>query len=140
MFRDGIRSWLEQEADIQVVGEAASGEEALRRVEEAAPTMVTLDIKLPDMSGIELARQLRQKLPDLKILMLSGYDFDQYVRAAARVGIQGYLLKDEPVEDLVTALRVVAGGGEALPPRIASKVMGSYAKRPAELPEKELTS
>ena len=134
MFREGIRSRLEQEPDIMVVGEASSAVEALALVEQTLPTIVVLDIRLPDMSGIELARLLRQKLPDLKILMLSGYDFDQYVRAAARVGIQGYLLKDAPQEELVQGLRAVAAGGAALQPRIASKVMRGYAESTADLP------
>jgi DNA-binding NarL/FixJ family response regulator len=110
----------------------------MSRLEQAEPTIVTLDIRLPDMSGIELARLLRQKWPDLKILMLSGYDFDQYVRAAARVGIQGYLLKDAPQAELVQALRAVAAGGAALQPSIASRVMQDYAENPPDSPERPL--
>ena len=129
MFREGIRSRLEQEPDIQVVGEAPSAEAAIALVEEKEPTIVLLDIRLPDSSGIKLARLLRGRWPDLKILILTGYDFDQYVRALARVGIDGYLLKDAPQEDLVTAMREIVAGGVVLPPRIASKVMRSYASR-----------
>jgi len=127
MFREGIRKRLEQEPDIQVVGEASSGEEALPKVEETSPHIVILDIRLPKMSGIEVARSLRQRWPDLKILVLSGYDFDQYISAAVRVGIQGYLLKDEPQDVLVQAIRDIASGGAVLPPRIASKVMRHYS-------------
>jgi DNA-binding NarL/FixJ family response regulator len=80
---------------------------------------------------------LRKTSPELKILILSGYDFDQYVRAAVRVGIQGYLLKDAPQEDLVRALRAVAAGGAVLPPRIASKVMQDYAEKPPDPPKRQ---
>ena len=127
MFREGIRNRLEQEADITVVGEAASAEEALTLVQQTTPTIVLVDIRLPDMSGIELARLLRRQWPELKILALTGYDFDQYVRAMARVGVDGYMLKEDPQDALVQALREIAAGGAVLPPKIASKVMQGYS-------------
>ncbi len=130
MFREGVKSRLEREADIQVVGEAASGREAVEKVSLNQPDMVILDIRLPDISGIEVAQMLRKQWPNLKILMLTGYDFDQYVRAVARVGIDGYLLKDAPQDELVDAVRQVAAGGAVLPPNIASKVMRGYASTP----------
>lgn len=127
MFREGIRNRLEHEPDFEVVGEAASASEALPIMTEKQPAIVILDIRMPETSGIELARQLRREWPDVKILVLSGYDFDQYVRALARVGIQGYLLKDAPQELLVESLKEIAGGGVVLPPKIASTVMRTYA-------------
>ena len=123
MFREGIRRRLEQEPDICVVGEAASAKEALAQVQQTSPTIVVLDIRLPDISGIEVARRLRDQWPELKILMLSGYDLDQYISAAVRVGIQGYMLKDAPQDSLVQAIREIVAGGAVLPPRVASKVM-----------------
>ena len=111
---------------MKVVGEAASAEEALAMVPETEPDIVVLDIRLPAKSGIEAAKVVRREWPSIKILMLSGYDFDQYVRAAARAGMEGYLLKDAPQETLVDALREIAGGGVVLPPAIASKVMRTY--------------
>ncbi len=127
MFREGIRRRLEQEPDITVVGEAASAEEALAQVPETNPTIVLLDIRLPKVSGIELARRIRQQWPDLKILVLTGYDFDQYVRAVAKVGVSGYLLKTAPQDTVVQAIREVAAGGAVLPPAIASKVLHHYS-------------
>jgi DNA-binding NarL/FixJ family response regulator len=127
MFREGIRRRLEQEPDITVVGEAASAEDAMAEVSRTNPTIVLLDIRLPGTSGIELARQLRQQWPDLKILVLTGYDFDQYVRAVARVGVSGYLLKTAPQDAVVHAIREVAAGGAVLPPSIASKVLKHYS-------------
>ena len=135
MFREGIRQRLEQEANICIVGEAATAEEALLQVELSEPDIVILDIRLPDISGIEVARRMRRQWPDLKILMLSSYDFDQYVSAAARVGIQGYLVKDAPQDELVNAIHVIASGGAALPPHIASKVMRNYSTAPPRVPD-----
>lgn len=135
MFREGVRRRLEQEADICVVGEAGAAEEAMIQVEQAEPNIVILDIRLPDVSGIEVARRMRRQWPDLKIMMLSTYDFDQYVSAAARVGIQGYLVKDAPQDELVNAIRIVASGGAALPPQIASKVMKNYSTSPPRVPD-----
>jgi len=127
MFREGIRSRLARYSRFKVTGEAASAEEAIKLMEQAAPSIVILDIRMQGLSGIDLARRLRREWPDVKILVLSGYDFDQYVRALARIGIHGYLLKDCPQEDLIQALDEIARGGVVLPPRIASKIMRSYA-------------
>jgi len=128
MFREGIRRRLEQEQDIKVVGEASSAREALERLTETNPSIVILDIRLPDTSGIELAKRLRQQRPEVKIIVLSGYDFDQYVRALVRVGIEAYLLKDASQDNLVDAVREVNRGGVVLPPVIASKVVKAYAR------------
>ena len=127
MFREGIRSRLARHSRFKVVGEAAGAEEALRLLEQVAPSIVILDIRMQGPSGIDLARRLRRDRPEIKILVLSGYDFDQYVRAFARIGIHGYLLKDSPQEGLIEALDEIARGGVVLPPRIASKIMRSYA-------------
>ncbi len=127
MFREGIRNRLARYGRFKVMGEAASADEAITIMEQAAPSIVILDIRMQGPSGIDLARRLRRDWPDVKILVLSGYDFDQYVRALARIGIHGYLLKDCPQEDLIEALDEIARGGVVLPPRIASKIMRSYA-------------
>ena len=127
MFREGIRSRLARHSRFKVVGEAAGAEEALKLLEQVAPSIVILDIRMQGPSGIDLARRLRRDRPEIKILVLSGYDFDQYVRAFARIGIHGYLLKDSPQEGLIEALDEIARGGVVLPPRIASKIMRSYA-------------
>jgi DNA-binding NarL/FixJ family response regulator len=127
MFREGIRNRLARHTRFRVIGEAANADEAIKFMQQAAPSIVILDIRMPGPSGIDLARRLRREWPDVKILVLSGYDFDQYVRAFARIGIHGYLLKDCPQEALVEALDEIARGGVVLPPRIASKVMRSYA-------------
>lgn len=127
MFREGIRERLMHEERFEVVGEAQNADEAIALLEQAPVDIAILDIRMPGKSGIELARQIRQDLPDVKLLILSGYDFDQYIRAFSRIGIHGYLLKDSPQETLIKALHEIADGGVVLPPRIASKVMRSFA-------------
>ena len=127
MFREGIRNRLEEEPDIKVVAETGTAEEALELVEQMSPGVVLLDIRLPNMSGIEAARLLRARFPGLRLLILTGYDFDQYMRAAARAGIQGYLLKDSPQEALIDAIREIANGGTVLAPSVASKVIQNLA-------------
>ena len=127
MFREGIRRRLEQEPDIQVVGEAGDSQEALDVISETKPGIAVLDIRMGQSSGLELAKTIRRRWPSLRILMLSGYDFDQYVRAAIRFGVDGYLLKDAPQDALVNAIRQVHAGGAVLPPGIASKVIRAYA-------------
>jgi DNA-binding NarL/FixJ family response regulator len=127
MFREGIRTRLARYSRFKVIGEAAGADEAIRLMQQTEPSIVILDIRMPGPSGIDLARRLRREWPDVRILVLSGYDFDQYVRALARIGSHGYLLKDCPQEDLIEALDEIARGGVVLPPRIASKIMRSYA-------------
>ena len=127
MFREGIRSRIEGESDMTVVGEAGTAEAAFELVEQTKPTVLILDIRLPNMSGLEAARLLRSRHPSLSILLLTGYDFDQYVRAAARAGLQGYLLKDSPQEALISAIREIAGGGTVLSPTVASAVIQNLA-------------
>ena len=127
MFRQGIRSRLEEEPDIEVVGETGTAEEAFVLVDKTSPLIVLLDIRLPSMSGIEAARLMRKRHPEVRILILTGYDFDQYIRAAARAGIQGYLLKDAPQQALVDAIREIASGGTVLSPVVASKVIQNLA-------------
>lgn len=132
MFREGIRTRLARHPRFRVVGEASSADEAMAIMRDAAPSIVVLDIRMPGASGIELARWIRNEWPEVRILVLSGYDFDQYVRALARIGIHGYLLKDSPQEALIEALDQIAAGGVVLPPRIASKVMRGYAATSAQ--------
>ena len=140
MFREGVRARLDQEPRFRVVGEASTAQEALEVMRRESPAIVVLDIRLQETSGIELARQLRSEWPDVKILVLSGYDFEQYVRSLARIGIQGYLLKDEGQAGLVRALDEIARGGAALEPRIASTVMRTYASTSKERPVEHLWS
>ncbi len=140
MFREGIRSRIDGESDMTVVGETGTAEEAIALVARPDPDVLILDIRLPNMSGLEAARLLRKKHPGLSILLLTGYDFDQYVRAAARARIQGYLLKDSPQEALIDAVREIARGGTVLSPHVASKVIQNLAESSGSGRAKRTTS
>ena len=123
MVRQGIRQFLEEEADIAVIAEAADGHEALRLVAEHGPDLVVLDVQMPGMTGVEATRQIRSRFPDVRILILTAYDDDPYVFALLRAGADGYILKSAPAEELVRAVRSVAAGQTALSPEIARKVV-----------------
>lgn len=123
MFREGIQSRLEKQPDIRVVGGAGSAQEAILKFEQTKPTIVTLGIRLPDASGIEVARILRRDHPDVKILILTAYDYDIYVETCFKLGVSGYLLKDASQEAVVEAIYEIASGGVVIPPQIAPKVI-----------------
>ena len=128
MFREGIQSRLEKEPGIRVVGDAGSAQEAILKVEQVRPTIVTLGIRLPDASGIEVVRLLRRDYPDIKILIITAYDYDQYVETCFRLGVSGYLLKDLSQETVVEAIYEIASGGVVIPPQIAPKVLKSTTR------------
>ena len=123
MVRQGIRQFLEEEADIAVIAEAADGQEALKLVAEHRPDLVVLDVQMPGMTGVEATRQIRSRFPGVRILILTAYDDDPYVFALLRAGADGYILKSAPAEELVRAVRSVAAGQTALSPEIARKVV-----------------
>jgi len=110
VVRNGIRSLLEKAGDIEVVGEADNGEEALRVVEHAVADVLLLDMELPDIPGTQVARQVIQTHPDLKILSLSAHDDSMYVRQVLELGAAGYLMKEEAPEVILDAVRGVAHG------------------------------
>jgi len=114
LLRDGTRSLLEAHPDLHVVGEAKSGEVALALVNQLHPDVVLMDIALPEMNGIEVTRALTRDHPDVRVLMVSAYDEDVYIRSALEAGAAGYLSKTAPGEELVQAVRAVAGGTNVL--------------------------
>jgi len=118
-LRAGTRSLLQEAADIEIVAEAARGHDALELAEHLRPDVVLLDINLPDLNGVEVARTLSQDLPEVKVLVLTGYNYEQYVRTLFAIGVNGYLLKSDPALELIAAVREVARGGHALSAEIA---------------------
>ena len=132
LFREGIKHRLEEEPDIDVVGEAASAENALSVIAVTKPDLVIIDMRLKETSGIELSKELRREWPEMRILILTAYDFDAYIRAAMRAGVDGYLLKDGSEADLVRAIREISDGGAFLPPGIASSVIRTISEYPSE--------
>ena len=110
LLRAGTRRILDEAKGFSVVGEAEDGEAALRVVAEVGPDVVLVDIRLPSMNGIDLARQILTEAPDVTVLILSAYDDEHYVRAALAAGVSGYLLKTTPSEELVRLIRLACAG------------------------------
>jgi two-component system, NarL family, response regulator LiaR len=123
VVREGTRTLLERQEDMEVVGEASDGEEALKIIEEKKPDVAILDISMPKLSGIEVTRQIKPRMPSLAILILSAYDNDEYIFALLEAGAAGYLLKDVPGSEIVEAVRSVYAGESVLHPSIARKVI-----------------
>ena len=122
LVRDGLQARMEGVADILVVGEAGDAAEALQRVAECRPQVVLMDIGMRGTSGIELTAQLLERDPALIVLMLSMYDNTEYVQRAMAAGARGYVLKDSPSGEILSAIRTVAGGGTHLSPALAQRL------------------
>lgn len=123
LFREGIKDLLENEKNIQVVGEAADGREALRLVKKVKPNVILLDIKLPHMDGIEATRQIHKDCPTTNVLILSGYEDEAHVMEAIQAGANGYLSKMLPASELVNALKTFANQGVMIPQPVMSKLI-----------------
>ncbi|MFG2039902.1 response regulator [Dactylosporangium sp. NPDC048998] len=130
MIRAGLRMLLDHQADIEVVGEAADGEQARAEVRRAAPDVVLLDVRMPRGDGIEAARHILAE-SSAKVIILTTFDEDEAVRQALRAGVSGFLLKVAPPEQLVHAVRTVAAGQALLDPAVTLRVIESYAGAPA---------
>jgi NarL family two-component system response regulator LiaR len=141
LVRQGVRAFLETQPDIQVVGDASSGGEALQRAAESAPDVVLMDLLMPGMDGVETTRRLKAISPRSQVIMLTSYHDDGHVLPALRSGALSYLLKDVGADELADAIRKAARGDVVLHPRIAAQVIGALhgnskpnADNPAEPP------
>ncbi len=133
LVRAGLRTFLGLQPDIEVVGEAASGEQALALVPRLAPDIVLLDLVLPGLSGLEVVRRLRAAHPAVKVIVLTSYAGEDSVLPAVRAGVAGYLLKDVGPAELADAVRAVHAGGASLDPGVAATVLRDVsAPRPAD--------
>ena len=128
LLREGMRILLELEPDLDVVGEAANGVEALARYAELRPDVVLMDVKMPEMDGVAATRQLLIDHPEAKVVILTTFDDDEYVFEGIRAGALGYLLKALSGEELADAIRTVAAGGALIEPSVARKVMAEFAR------------
>jgi DNA-binding NarL/FixJ family response regulator len=131
VYREGVRALLDGEATIKIVGEAASGEEAVERAARLAPDVVLMDLKMPGLNGIEATRAILARAPDTAILVVTMFDDDDSVFAVLRAGARGYLLKDADQEELLRAIRAVRGGEAIFGPAIARRMAQYFATRPA---------
>jgi len=123
LHRDGTRQILDAYPDLQIIGEASSGELALELITQLHPDVVLMDIRLPGMNGIEVTRQLTRDHPDIRVLMVSAYDEDEYVRGALEAWADGYLSKTAPGKELVEAVRAVALGTSVLQSGLTARLL-----------------
>ena len=129
MIREGLRMVLETQPDFHVVGLAANGLDAVAQAERLKPDLVIVDIQMPGLSGLDVVRQLKQRLPQSRVIVLSMYDEEEYVLGVMRDGALGYVLKESSAENLVDAVRAVLAGERYLSPRLAERAFRSYIDR-----------
>lgn len=139
VVRDGLAAMLSTQPDLKVVGEAATGTEAVRRAAELVPDVVLMDLQMPGMDGTAATAAIRAALPGVRVLVLTTYDTDADITAAVDAGAVGYLLKDTGRHELCEAVRTAARGGAALSPTVAAKVLAHLrGERAAGLSGREL--
>jgi DNA-binding NarL/FixJ family response regulator len=132
LVRSGFTVLLRSAPDIEVVGEAADGREAIELVERERPDVVLMDIRMPEMNGLEATRQILGDGSSTRVLILTTFDLDEYVYEALRAGASGFLLKDTLPDELLSAVRVVAGGEALLAPKITTRLIADFVFREAE--------
>lgn len=126
LFREGLRTLLSVQSDLDIVGEAVNGEEAVQRARALKPDVVLMDLRMPVLGGVEATRQIRAAVPGCQVIVLTTFDDDEEVFDALRSGAAGYLLKDAPLERLLEAIRAAARGESFLQPSIAAKVLAEF--------------
>ena len=131
LMRAGLRGILEREAEIDVVGEAGDGREALDHARRTRPDVVLMDIRMPGVDGIAATREVLAALPETRVLILTTFEQDDYIFGALRAGASGFLLKRTRPEELVAAVHTVAAGDSLLSPSVTSRVIARMAQRPA---------
>ena len=132
LVRTGLRLILEAENDIEVVGEASDGAQAITLTDQLHPDVLLLDVQMPQLDGLEAARRILApgRTPHTKVLMLTTFDLDEYVYEAMRIGASGFLLKDTPAEQLAAGVRAVARGEALLAPAITRRLITEFTRRP----------
>ncbi len=130
LVRTGLRMILDAADGIEVVGEAADGADVPDLVRRAAPDVVLMDIRMPDVDGIEATRRLAASGSPARVIVLTTFDLDEHVQAALRAGASGFLVKDGPAEEMLTAVRVVAAGESLLSPSVTRRVIAELVSRP----------
>ena len=128
LFREGLRTLLSIYPDLEVVGEAANGEEALQQAEILRPEVVLMDLRMPVLDGVTATRRLKETRPSSRVIILTTFDDDEYVFDGLRAGAVGYLLKDVSSEKLVEAIRTTARGESFLQPNITAKLVAEFAR------------
>jgi len=137
VVREGLSAMLNKEADIQVVGEAENGAQAINKAKELQPDIVLMDLRMPEVDGVEAMRQIRGENPDIQFIVLTTYDNDEYIFKGIEAGARAYLLKDAPREELFKAIRAVYKGESLIEPTVAGKVLERFVElsRQAQAPD-----
>lgn len=137
VVREGLSAMLSKEQDVEVVGEAENGVEAVNKAKELQPDIIFMDLRMPELDGVEAMRQIRAENPDIKIIVLTTYDNDESIFKGIEAGAKAYLLKDAPREELLKAIRAVHRGESLIQPAVAGKVLDRFAElsRQAQAPE-----
>ncbi len=130
MVRAGFRLLLGGEDGIDVVAEAGDGNEAIAKAARFRPTVVLMDIRMPELDGLEATRRILATDPDARVLILTTFDLDEYIFAALTAGASGFVLKDDPPEQLIAAIRTVAAGNALLSPAVTKRVIARFARLP----------
>jgi DNA-binding NarL/FixJ family response regulator len=138
MVRAGFRMLLAGEEDIEVVAEASNGLEAVDKAARFDPSVILMDIRMPELDGLQATRRILGQDRDARILILTTFDLDEYVYEALRAGASGFVLKDDSPEQLIAAIRTVAAGDALLSPTITRRVIQKFARMPRPAPPKEL--
>jgi DNA-binding NarL/FixJ family response regulator len=131
LVRSGFRMVLEERPDLELVGEASDGAQALELVRELDPDVVLMDVRMPNLDGVEATRQLVESGTRARILVLTTFDLDEYVYAAIRAGASGFLLKDVEPAELVDAIRVVAAGNSLFGPAATERLVARFSQQPS---------
>ena len=126
LFREGLKSMLNNRGDIEIVGEAEDGLDAIRKIRQAQPEMVFLDLSIPKVSGISVMKEIKRDLPEIKILALTIHESDQYVLEAFDAGVDGYCIKDASRPELMVAIDSVLQGKSYISPGISDQVIDGY--------------
>lgn len=126
VMREGLKSLVNAQADMEVIGEADNGRTALQKARELQPDVVIMDVSMPELSGIKVTEQLKRSCQKVKVLVLTAHDESGYLRQLLQVGASGYVLKKAAAEELINAIRAVASGGVYLDPTLAGKVVTGY--------------
>jgi len=129
IVREGLKTLINGQPDMQVVGEAVNGREALKCAIELSPDLVVMDISMPEMNGVEATERLRKECPQIKIIALTIYEDISYLRQLLKAGASGYVIKRAVVEELVHAVRICAAGGSYIEPTLAGQVVSTYINR-----------
>jgi DNA-binding NarL/FixJ family response regulator len=140
VVREGIGAMLKREADFKIVGEASNGAEAVKKARELLPDVILMDLRMPEMDGVEAITRIKEATPDIKFIILTTYSDDEYIFKGIAAGARAYLLKDAPRDELFKAIRAVSRGESLIQPVVASRILDKLAELSRKGPAAETLS